>query len=67
MLQDLQAQVITKKAQFPLVPDATLECQAWPGVKLSAVGVSRSTKEWEIAETGLPCEVLDGSGLLNCV
>ena len=54
MLQDLQAQVITKKAQFPLVPDATLECQAWPGVKLSAMGVSRWTKEWEIAETGLP-------------
>ena len=57
MLQDLQAQVITKKAQFPLVPDATLECQAWPGVKLRAMGVSRSTKEWEIAETGLPCVV----------
>ena len=24
------------------------------GVKLSAMGVSRSTKEWEIAETGMP-------------
>ena len=54
MLQDLQTQVITRKAQFPLVPDAMLECQAWPGVELSAMGVSRSTKEWEIAKTGLP-------------
>ena len=35
-------------------PDAMLECQVWPGVKLNAMGVSRSTKEWEIAETGLP-------------
>ena len=54
MLQDLQAQVITKKVEFPLVPDATLGCQARPGVKLSAMGVSRSTEEWEIAETGMP-------------
>ena len=50
-------QVIRKKAQFPPVPDATLECQAWPGIKLSAMGVSRSTKEWELAETGLPCTI----------
>ena len=62
VLQDLQAQVIRKKAQFPPVPDATLECQAWPGVKLSAMGVSGSTKEWEIAETRLPWQ-----DYLNCI